>query len=139
MAEDAYTIEAMCAALEQSAGVVLGASLILGCSRKTVFRYIAKHPAVAEACEEARAAVKDSAEMRLIQAINGTTTLNAGQLTAVIFYLKCHGWNDRSGQPLEPPTPPAPGERVDLSSYTLEQKRELERFLTQPQPAQSDA
>jgi hypothetical protein len=80
-----YTAEEVVKAIENSRGFVTTIAKNLGCSRVHVYRLIDKYATAKEALENEREGVKDFAEGKLIQQID------AGNITAIIFYLKCQG------------------------------------------------
>ncbi len=78
-----YTATEVAAALTEAKGFVTAAARHLGCTRATVHNYINRHPTVRAARDDAREEMKDFAEGKLYSAIE------ADNLTAIIFYLKC--------------------------------------------------
>lgn len=56
-------------ALRDAQGAVTVAATTLGCSRKTIYRYVERYPAVKEALDDAREVVIDTAELKLKQAV----------------------------------------------------------------------
>jgi alkanesulfonate monooxygenase SsuD/methylene tetrahydromethanopterin reductase-like flavin-dependent oxidoreductase (luciferase family) len=77
-----YTAQEMIDAITEARGFVTAAADKLGCSRRTVYRYINNYATVAEAVEDAREKRHDFVENKLMSAIND------GNVTAIIFYLK---------------------------------------------------
>ena len=75
----------MARALTAAGGLVTSAAKRLGCAPKTVYRYIERFPALKDVLGEARESSVDLAESKLMEAIN------AGNLTAIIFFLKTQG------------------------------------------------
>lgn len=78
-----YTAEEVVKAIENSRGFVTTIAKNLGCSRVHVYRLVEKYATAKEALENEREGVKDFAEGKLVQQID------AGNITAIIFYLKC--------------------------------------------------
>ena len=72
-------------ALFKAGGNHTVAARLLGCSRGTVENYIMRFPDLAEVEKDARFETLDIAEAQLVR------QLREGNLTAIIFYLKCHG------------------------------------------------
>lgn len=77
-----FTAEEVANAITKAKGFTSYAARSLGCSARTVSRYIKKHPTVALAREEARELFKDDAESKLAEHIRNDN------VTALIFYLK---------------------------------------------------
>ena len=96
-----YTPDQVAGALRQARGVKRAAARILGCNPATVSNYIARHPEVRAAFEEARALLVDDAESQLVAAVH------AGEWPAVRYTLstlgKDRGYTTR-------PTPLAPAD-----------------------------
>jgi len=88
-----YTVEQVAEAIKASRGILTVASRRLGIDRRTIARYIERHPELRTVQVEATDRIVDLAEGKLYQAIN------EGNLTAIIFTLKCkgraRGWIDR--------------------------------------------
>ena len=72
-------------ALRDANGFVTQAAENLNCTRWAVYKAIKKFPSVAEAKEDAREAMTDTAEGALNKLIN------EGNVAAIIFYLKTQG------------------------------------------------
>ena len=72
-------------AIEGADGILSHAATVLGCARSTLYAMRDKHPAVAQAIEEARASTVDELESLLMQRARG------GDTTAIIFGLKTLG------------------------------------------------
>ena len=77
-----YTAKEMIDAITEARGFVTEAAESLGCSRRTVYRYLDDYSTVAEALEDAREKRHDFVENKLMQAVD------QGNITAIIFYLK---------------------------------------------------
>ena len=101
----AYTVAQVELALRNAAGMVTAAARALGCSPKTVYRYIERSPTLKDVLEEVREKHLDIAEAQLLKAIRD------GDLRAVMFYLRCQGkargWHERmdvtvQGDPEQP-------------------------------------
>ena len=80
-----FTVEQIAEALKGSAGIRSGAALSLGCSRSTIANYVERHPDLSKIESEIVESNLDRAEFQLLKAIT------SGNLTAIIFYLKCKG------------------------------------------------
>lgn len=76
-----FTAQQMIDALTEARGLISFAARKLGCHSNTVRNYIARHPTVAAAVYEAREAMKDVAEAKLVQSIH------EGEAWAVKYYL----------------------------------------------------
>lgn len=76
------TAEEVIEAIQESKGLVTIAAKRLACSRMTVLRYVERYPAVKEALNDSREALKDYAESRLLRRIE------ADDIVAIIFFLK---------------------------------------------------
>lgn len=77
---------AMCAdALKKNMGLVTPAANALGITRQALWSRINKNKSVQKAFNEAKETVLDLAEHKLIG------KMNAGDLGALCFYLKCQG------------------------------------------------
>lgn len=72
-------------AIEAAGGIVVDAAGKLGCTPKTIYQYIKRHPDLEDARNEAREITLDLAESELIKKIK------AGDTTCIIFYLKTQG------------------------------------------------
>ena len=72
-------------ALTAANGLVTSAARRLGCNPKTVYRNIERFPALKDVLHEAREVTLDLVESKLMEAIE------AGNLTAIIFFLKTRG------------------------------------------------
>ena len=82
----AYTEEEFIKAIKGSGGFVTEIAHRLRCSRKTVYRYKERLPAVASAMFEEKEHLLDSTESQLLKQIN------KGNMTGIIFYLKTQGY-----------------------------------------------
>lgn len=80
-----YTAEEVATAIRESRGLITYAAKRLGCSRNTVYNYIERYASVAEAQDDARNELLDTAELQLARQIN------EGNITAIIFTLKTIG------------------------------------------------
>ena len=72
-------------AVTEAGGTLTTAARKLGCARCTVHEYIQRYQALKDVLSEARESSVDLAESKLMEAIN------AGNLTAIIFFLKTQG------------------------------------------------
>ena len=77
-----FTAQQVADALTQAKGFISIAALNLGCANNTVRNYIEKYSICKQACMDARETMIDVTEGRLYQEIN------AGNITAIIFFLK---------------------------------------------------
>jgi hypothetical protein len=82
-----FTAAQVIEAIRESRGFVSTISKRLGCERTYVYRLIEKYPTAKEALENEREGNKDFAEGKLMQQID------AGNITAIIFYLKTQAKN----------------------------------------------
>jgi len=80
-----FTPDLVISALRSTAGVNSAAAIKLGCTAQTVRNYIARYPEIAQAREAIRQDNVDLAETKLL------TAVKAGNMTAIIFYLKTQG------------------------------------------------
>ena len=80
-----FTQSQVAGALTAASGLVTSAAKRLGCNPKTLYRYIDRFPALKDVLREARESSIDLAESKLMEAIK------AGNLTAIIFFLKTQG------------------------------------------------
>ncbi|WP_394849685.1 hypothetical protein LZC95_19810 [Pendulispora brunnea] len=80
-----FRVEQVAEALRMSAGIFTAAANKLGCAPNTIKNYVQRHPSLQAVCDEAQFKTLDLAESKLLAAIG------EGNLTAVIFYLKCRG------------------------------------------------
>ena len=101
-------------AVESNAGIITLTAKALNVDPSTVLRWRKRSPVVAEMFREAKEAVLDLAEAKVLQAIR------AGRTAECLFFLKCHGkhrgWIERS----EVETIVHPDVRADLEK---EQRR----------------
>ena len=80
-----FTQAQVARALTAASGLVTSAAKRLGCDPKTVYRYMERYVSLKDVLGEARQSSVDLAESKLMEAIN------AGNLTAIIFFLKTQG------------------------------------------------
>ena len=80
-----YTAQQVADALAQAKGFVSVAARNLGCADQTVRNYIERYTVCKQAVLDARESMIDIAEGRLYQ------NINAGDNTAIIFFLKTQG------------------------------------------------
>jgi len=102
---DKFTAQQMITAIEKANGNLSVAAEYLGCTRKTVYRYVNKFSTVKDALEDSRETSVDFVENKLMKAIKD------GNITAMIFFLKTQGkhrgWVERQeitgkdGAPME--------------------------------------
>jgi len=80
-------------ALRQSGGLRTVAAKALGCTPSNVVQAVQRHPTLQKTIEEIREQTIDIAEAQLFRKIQ------EGNMTAIIFYLKCmakyRGYNER--------------------------------------------
>lgn len=79
------TAEAAVAAIERHMGNLTMAAKSLRVSRKTFYKFMANHPTVKDALDEARETMLDNVESRLY------SKALAGEAWAVCFFLKTQG------------------------------------------------
>ena len=82
---DRYTAQQVVDALKTTQGMVSAAARMLGCNRKTLYRYFERYPAIVEAVKEATEFQLDVTELQLFQAID------RGEAWAICLYLKTKG------------------------------------------------
>lgn len=82
-----FTAEQIEIALKETGGFTTIAAKRLGCTYQTVCNYINRYKTLKKIKEELEENYIDLAENKLIKAVN------EGNLTAIIFYLKCKGKN----------------------------------------------
>lgn len=110
--------------LEQTKGLPALAAERLGCSVSTLYNYADRYPEVKEAMTHQREKRLDIAEGQL------WTMINAGNLAATIFYLKCHG---RSRGYIE-------RQNIEVTAEDLDSAiaKELERLAHKPAATDED-
>jgi hypothetical protein len=84
MQRERHTPEAVTRAIRQTHGLLAPAAELLGYDRRTLYAYVRRHQ-LESVIEEAREEALDFAEHYLWQQIE------QGNLTAIIFFLKCLG------------------------------------------------
>jgi len=85
--QERYTPDQIEQALRNSGGFLSGAAKKLKCDWATVNNYIKRYPKLQEALIEIKESMIDLSESKLIGQIN------EGNITAIIFHLKCLGKN----------------------------------------------
>ena len=80
-----FTQKQVADAVMEAGGILTAAARKLGCASCTIYEYIERYPALKDVLSEARESSIDLAESELIKAIE------AGNLTAIIFFLKTRG------------------------------------------------
>lgn len=80
-----FKAEDVIAAIEGSRGFVTEIAKRLGCGRTYVYTLIEKYPTAKRVLQDEREGLKDFAEGKLLEQIK------AGNMTAIIFYLKTQG------------------------------------------------
>ena len=83
--KEKYTMKEVEIALRDCGGFVSKTSTQLRCTRQTVWNYIKRYPELQDIREEIEETYLDMAEGKILDLIE------AGNLTAIIFYLKCKG------------------------------------------------
>jgi hypothetical protein len=89
-----YTVQQVIRALQSSHGMVYVAAKQLQCSPKTIMNYCKKFPTVKQAMHDAREAITDEVELRLLAAIR------RDEPWAVSFYLRTLGRSRGYGEQL---------------------------------------
>lgn len=82
---EVYPYEKIVDAIHKSKGMVTVAARMLGCTRKTVYDSMQRHPEIGEAIQQERDLIVDVAELKLADAVQ------KGEGWAVCFTLKCIG------------------------------------------------
>ena len=90
-----YTASRVAEALSKAQGMVTIAAQLLGCSPDTVDSYVKKFAVCAQAKHDARNAILDEAELRLVQAIR------RDEAWAIAFCLKTIGRSRGYGERLD--------------------------------------
>ncbi len=80
-----FTEEHVAQAVTEAKGILTIAARNLGCSKSTVYEYLERYPSLKGVLAEARESAIDFVESALMKAIE------AGNLTAIIFFLKTQG------------------------------------------------
>ena len=80
-----FTKDQVARAITEAGGFITTAAQRLGCARSTVYDYVERYAELGAVVHDAREASIDLAESKLMEAIN------AGNLTAIIFFLKTQG------------------------------------------------
>ena len=134
-----FTPEQVIEALEQSAGIYLGASGMLNCSSTTIANYVGRYPKVAEAKERISEEILDIAETNLVKGIQD------GSEKYTMFILgtrgKSRGYSRRTeltgegGGPLRTKEEKEP----DLSNLTDKELDEYERLVSKTEGDQEGA
>ncbi len=129
-----FTVAKVQEALRQSAGIRSGAAKLLGCAPNTIKNYIDRHPGLAEVEAEILDVNLDVAETKL------QTAIREGNLTAIIFYLKCkgkeRGYTERS-QIEGPDGGPVPV-KPDMSALTDDDLKKLREIISGKGPARRE-
>lgn len=118
------TPEIVAEALKRNGGIMSAAAAQLGVTRQTIYQWTLAQPQLRQVIAEARELTLDLAEGKLLQAIRNDN------LTATIFFLKCHG-KARGYVERQEHTGPGGGpiNVVDLSSIPNEDLAVLEEIL----------
>lgn len=80
-----FTEAQVAEAIVKSGGILAAVAVQLDCDRMTVRAYLERFPALQDVLAETKENLLDLAETKLI------TNIRDGNLTAVLFYLKCQG------------------------------------------------
>lgn len=80
-----FTVAQVAEALRHGAGIHTVAAQVLGCAPNTIKNYVLRYKELAELELELRETHLDLAESKLLSAIKD------GNMTAIIFFLKCQG------------------------------------------------
>jgi transposase-like protein len=80
-----FRVEQVIQAIQDTGGVVSKAAQRLGCSRRTVQRYVQQYATVAQALLDERESMTEVAELALFDKIR------EGDLSAITFYLRTQG------------------------------------------------
>lgn len=89
MSSKRYTAAQLITAIEESQGMISHVARRLGCTRKTVYKYIDEYTTVAEAVKDARAVLGDRIETTLLSEALGTKDKDPN-ISALIFLAKTH-------------------------------------------------
>lgn len=88
-----YTVAQVKEAILQSRGIVSVAARMLKCDRRTIYKYMDRHPELEQAREDARENLIDYAESKLVERIADS------DIKAIMFYLrtqaKHRGYSER--------------------------------------------
>ena len=116
-----FTVAKIEEALRRAGGIRSAAALMLGCAPATIRNYIDRHPELAQAEAEILDVNLDLAESKLLKAVE------SGNMTAIIFYLKCkgkdRGYTERAQ--IEGPGGGPVRVRPDLSELTADDLKKL--------------
>ena len=104
MGTQRYTVEQIERAVRESRGLLSPAARKLGCERQTVENYVKRYPRIQIVIDEARDQLVDSAEIKLIEAIE-----KGGEQWAIALVLKTlgkkRGYVERTEQDVMHSTP----------------------------------
>lgn len=118
-----FTQQQVADALVAAGGVQTEAAKILGCSKTTLNGYIRRYPALQDVMHQAKEEMIDLAESQLHNKIRD------GNMTAIIFFLKCQakqrGYVEKGDMPAKAPEQ----SQVDLNNMTDEELRQLNGLL----------
>ena len=122
-----FTVAKIEEALRRAGGIRSAAAQMLECSPGTIRNYIDRHPELAKAEAEILDVNLDLAESKLLKAIE------SGNMTAIIFYLKCkgkdRGYTERAQ--IEGPGGGPVRVKPDLSEVTDDDLKKLRAFIAQ--------
>jgi predicted transcriptional regulator len=118
-----FTQQQVADALVAAGGVQTEAAKILGCSKTTLNGYIRRYPALQDVMHQAKEEMIDLAESQL------HSKIKSGNMTAIIFFLKCQakhrGYVEKGEVVQKAPEQSA----VDLNNMTDEELRQLNGLL----------
>jgi hypothetical protein len=112
-------------AIRKNGGILAAAAQQLGTSRQNIWNFCERYDECREAQRDAKNMTLDLAEGNLLKQIQNSN------MTAIIFYLKCHG-KDRGYVERHEITGPGGGpiHTLDLSRLDLDELRALEAALS---------
>lgn len=132
-----FSVDDVREALLLEGGNVSQAAKRLGCRRQTVHEYMERYPELKEDMKLSKEKMLDIAEHNLVQ------KMRAGNLTAIIFYLKTQGkhrgYVERKEHAGDGGGPVQLSFKPDLSNLTPEQRKQLRQVLNQIPPAPDKA
>ena len=118
-----YTQQQVADALFSAGGIQTEAARILGCTKTTLNGYVMRYPYLQEVLHQAKEDKLDMAESKLFEKIE------SGNMTAIIFYLKCQGKNRGYVEKGEAAPRPQQQSAVDLTTLSNEDLKQLETYL----------
>jgi hypothetical protein len=121
MASEKFTVDQMIAAIKANSGMITHVADSLGCSYNTVRNYMAKHPTVKQAMDDAKTRMADRIETTLYTIAVGKPTKDGKaweqepNVTALIFLAKTHPAMRERGYAERTELANAPGETFQLT------------------------